>query len=125
MRRTSIAFELISDPQVVMLDEPTSGLDSLTSYIIVYYLRRLAHKQGKTIIMTIHQPNSEIYQLFDHLTLLLEGKVIYQGDSDFALRYFVQNFNLYCPAFTNPADYLVSVIHAGREENRKRFPRYF
>ena len=34
-KRTSIAFELISDPAVLMLDEPTSGLDSLTSYIII------------------------------------------------------------------------------------------
>lgn len=33
-KRTSIAFELMSDPQVIFLDEPTSGLDSLTSYII-------------------------------------------------------------------------------------------
>jgi ABC-type multidrug transport system ATPase subunit len=37
-KRTSIAFELISDPQVIMLDEPTSGLDSLTSFVIVNYL---------------------------------------------------------------------------------------
>jgi ABC-type multidrug transport system ATPase subunit len=42
-KRTSIAFELISDPQVIALDEPTSGLDSLTSYIIVAHLARLAH----------------------------------------------------------------------------------
>lgn len=41
-KRTSIAFELISDPQVIMLDEPTSGLDSLTSYVIVDYLSQLA-----------------------------------------------------------------------------------
>ena len=37
-KRTSIAFELISDPQVIMLDEPTSGLDSLTSFVIVNHL---------------------------------------------------------------------------------------
>jgi ATP-binding cassette subfamily G (WHITE) protein 2 len=41
-KRTSIAFELISDPQVIMLDEPTSGLDSLTSFIIVRYMKKLA-----------------------------------------------------------------------------------
>lgn len=57
-KRTSIAFELISDPQVLMLDEPTSGLDSLTSFIIVDYLRKLAKTQNKTIFMTIHQPNT-------------------------------------------------------------------
>lgn len=60
-KRTSIAFELISDPTVIMLDEPTSGLDSLTSFIIVDYLSELAHKQNKTVLMTIHQPNSEIF----------------------------------------------------------------
>ena len=61
----------MSDPQVVFLDEPTSGLDSLTSYIICSELKKLAHERNKTIIMTIHQPNSEIFELFDELILLL------------------------------------------------------
>lgn len=46
----------MSDPQVVALDEPTSGMDSLTSYIIVNELKELT-KAGKTIFLTIHQPN--------------------------------------------------------------------
>ena len=70
-KRTSIAFELISNPQVIILDEPTSGLDSLTSFIIVDYLNKLAHEQGKTVIMTIHQPNSDIYKKFDRLFLMI------------------------------------------------------
>lgn len=57
-KRTSIAFELISDPQVIFLDEPTSGLDSLTAYVIVWYMKKLASAQNKTIAMTIHQPSS-------------------------------------------------------------------
>lgn len=43
-KRVSIAFELISNPYVLFLDEPTSGLDSLTSYIIVSELKKLAHR---------------------------------------------------------------------------------
>ena len=78
-KRTSIAFELISDPSVLVLDEPTSGLDSLTSFIICRHLKRLTAEYGKTIFMTIHQPNSEIYQLFDQLMLMVEGQFIYQG----------------------------------------------
>lgn len=70
-KRVSIAFELISDPYVLFLDEPTSGLDSLTSYIIVSELKKLARLQNKTVIMTIHQPGSETYQLFDNLIVLL------------------------------------------------------
>jgi ABC-type multidrug transport system ATPase subunit len=57
-KRTSIAFELVSNPSVIILDEPTSGLDSLTAYIICSYLRKLARTENKTVVMTIHQPNS-------------------------------------------------------------------
>lgn len=70
-KRTSIGFELISEPDVIMLDEPTSGLDSLTSFVIVEYLRNLAVSQKKTVIMTIHQPNSDIFNLFDNLVLMV------------------------------------------------------
>ena len=83
-KRTSIAFELISDPQVLMLDEPTSGLDSLTSFVIVKYLKKLAVEQRKTIIMTIHQPNSDIFEQFDRLLLMVEGRIIYQGKASLA-----------------------------------------
>ena len=94
-----------------MLDEPTSGLDSLTSYIIVSYLQKLAKTQNKTIFMTIHQPNAEIFELFDRLTLLVEGKIIYQGSRDKSTAYFGNNFGLNCPEFTNPADYFMSIMH--------------
>ena len=87
-KRTAIAFELMSDPQVVILDEPTSGLDSLTSYVIIDFLSYLSQEEGKTIIMTIHQPSSDIFKFFDRLFLLAEGKIVYQGDSFQALNYF-------------------------------------
>jgi len=34
-KRTSIAFELVSDPTVLFLDEPTTGLDSFTANQII------------------------------------------------------------------------------------------
>ena len=64
-KRTNIAFELISNPQILFLDEPTSGLDSFTSYIIVSQLQKFAKEKNKTIVYTIHQPNSDIFKLFD------------------------------------------------------------
>jgi ABC-type multidrug transport system ATPase subunit len=47
-KRTSIAYEVISDPPIIIIDEPTTGMDSFTSLVIVKYLKSLAHL-GKTI----------------------------------------------------------------------------
>lgn len=43
---------------------------------------------GRTIIMSIHQPRYSIYQLFDNLTLLVNGKQVYHGPAHNALDYF-------------------------------------
>lgn len=53
-KRTSIGYELITDPQVVLLDEPTSGLDSSTAHKIIKLIKREALTQGRTILCTIH-----------------------------------------------------------------------
>ena len=43
-----LAYELISNPTIIMVDEPTTGMDSFTSLVIIKYLAELA-KNGKTI----------------------------------------------------------------------------
>ena len=45
---------------------------------LVECMRALAD-QGKTIICTIHQPSSEIFEKFDRLCLLAEGGLAYLG----------------------------------------------
>ena len=37
-KRTSIGYELITEPVIILLDEPTSGLDSLSALKIVKVL---------------------------------------------------------------------------------------
>ena len=58
-KRTSIGYELITDPRIMLLDEPTSGLDSSTALRIVQLLKKEANR-GMTVICTIHQPSAEI-----------------------------------------------------------------
>ena len=41
-KRTSIGYELITDPNLLLCDEPTSGLDSTTSLKICKMLKNEA-----------------------------------------------------------------------------------
>ena len=52
-KRTSIGYELITEPSVLLLDEPTSGLDSSTSKRILKLLKNEAQR-GMSILATIH-----------------------------------------------------------------------
>ncbi|CAG01936.1 unnamed protein product, partial [Tetraodon nigroviridis] len=108
-KRTSIGMELIIDPSVLFLDEPTSGLDASTANSVLLLLKRMA-SQGRTIIMSIHQPRYSIYRLFDTLTLLVSGKMVYHGPAPNALDYFA-NIGYLCEPHNNPADFFLDVIN--------------
>ncbi|KAI4340007.1 hypothetical protein MLD38_024887 [Melastoma candidum] len=75
-KRTSIAYEILVDPSLLLLDEPTSGLDSTSANRLLQILQGLA-EAGRTIITTIHQPSSKMFHMFDNLLLLAEGYPVY------------------------------------------------
>ncbi|CAL8329989.1 unnamed protein product [Merluccius merluccius] len=108
-KRTTIGMELIMDPSVLFLDEPTTGLDASTAKSVLLLLKRMAN-QGRTIIMSIHQPRYSIYRLFDNLTLLVGGKMVYHGQSANALDYFA-NIGYTCEPHNNPADFFLDVLN--------------
>uniref|UniRef100_A0A8C7YDG5 Broad substrate specificity ATP-binding cassette transporter ABCG2 n=1 Tax=Oryzias sinensis TaxID=183150 RepID=A0A8C7YDG5_9TELE len=108
-KRTSIGMELIIDPAVLFLDEPTTGLDASTANSVLLLLKRMA-THGRTIIMSIHQPRYSIYRLFDSLTLLVSGKMVYHGPAPNALDYFA-NIGYSCEPHNNPADFFLDVIN--------------
>ncbi|KAG0632817.1 P-loop containing nucleoside triphosphate hydrolase protein [Tuber brumale] len=106
-RRVSIGVQLLSNPSVLFLDEPTTGLDATSAYQVVRTLKNLARK-GRTVITTIHQPRSEIWGLFDRITLLTKGKPMYSGKRDRALSYFA-SLGYHIPEHVNPADFLIDL----------------
>lgn len=82
-----MGVELITNPSIIYLDEPTTGLDAVTACKICEVLTQMA-KAGRTVVCTIHQPNSKIFENFDQLMLLLAGNIIYQGDANDSVEYF-------------------------------------
>jgi ATP-binding cassette, subfamily G (WHITE), eye pigment precursor transporter len=102
--------ELITNPSLIFLDEPTTGLDSFTAFQVIETLKNLA-RHGRTIITTIHQPNSEIYQGFDRLMLLSQGKIVYFNEARLAVDYFARfGPKFACPSWNNPADFFMDML---------------
>jgi len=114
-KRTSVAVELVTDPELIFLDEPTSGLDSFTAMKTLEILKDLK-QHGKQIIATIHQPSSEIFSLLDYVMLLADGCCVYYGTRDNLIDYF-RMIGHEVPQYCNPADFVVNHI----QEN----PSYF
>ncbi|KAF4096253.1 broad substrate specificity ATP-binding cassette transporter ABCG2-like [Onychostoma macrolepis] len=108
-KRTNIGMELIIDPPVLFLDEPTTGLDASTANSVLMLLKRMADS-GRTIILSIHQPRYSIYRLFDSLTLLVGGRMVYHGPAQDSLDYFRQ-IGYTCEPHNNPADFFLDVIN--------------
>ena len=86
-KRCSIGVEIITDPTLIFLDEPTTGLDSFTATAVVEIMKDLA-ASGRTVISTIHQPNSEIFDMFDRLMLLAQGRIIFFNEARLSVDYF-------------------------------------
>ena len=88
-KRLCVGMQLLNRPQLLFLDEPTSGLDSVMALDLLHTLHRLAHGQTQekavTIVCSIHQPQSKIFNLFDSLILLKAGNIIYQGPRKLAM----------------------------------------
>lgn len=119
MKRLSFATELLTNPPLLFCDEPTSGLDSYLAKVICECLQRVA-KDGCTVLCTIHQPSSEVFELFDKLLLLALGRVIYLGPRQDAETYY-SSLGIPCPRNFNPADHYIMKISVtpGNEQYSK------
>ncbi|EGD74027.1 hypothetical protein PTSG_05724 [Salpingoeca rosetta] len=100
-RRLAVAMELLLDPAVLAMDEPTSGLDSNGTWDFMNWLWDFA-RTGRTIVVSIHQPRSEVFHMFHRVILMKKGHVA---------------------AFDKPQN-LVNLANAWRAKaERKRLPK--
>ena len=115
-KRLSFASEILTNPPLMFCDEPTSGLDSYMAQTVIETLRDLA-SNGRTILCTIHQPSSAVYQLMDKVCLMAEGQVASMGSANAVMDYF-DRIGYTCPKSYNPADFYIHTLAVipGQEE---------
>ncbi|XP_020254965.1 ABC transporter G family member 41-like isoform X2 [Asparagus officinalis] len=78
-KRLTIAVELVANPSIIFMDEPTSGLDARAAAIVMRAVKNVVGT-GRTVVCTIHQPSTDIFEAFDELILMKRGgELIYVG----------------------------------------------
>jgi len=109
-KRLSVAEEMLGNPKLLICDEGTSGLDSFQALQVMKLLRDIAIVKNIAVVVSIHQPRSSIWTLFDDILLLTpSGKVAYLGPREDILPYF-KDLGYDCPDRTNPAEFLIDLV---------------
>ena len=107
-KRVSIGMELAAAPMAIFLDEPTSGLDATSASSIMSTLKALG-RLGITVIVIIHQPRVEIFDMLDDMILLGNGQHIYEGPQSQAKTFFEQMGFVFPPG-ANCSDVITDII---------------
>lgn len=97
-QRLGIAITLINDPDLIFLDEPTSGLDPKArrdTWDLIIKLRN----RGKSILLTTHYME-EAQALSDRIAIMINGKIIDAGTSDFLISKYGGSKNIAIKNFT-------------------------
>eukprot|EP00668_Euglena_longa_P020059 GGOE01024953.1.p1 GENE.GGOE01024953.1~~GGOE01024953.1.p1 ORF type:complete len:1437 (+),score=454.40 GGOE01024953.1:1098-5408(+) len=115
VKRVTIGVEMVANPAVIFLDEPTSGLDSMAADVVMDAIKAVA-KTGRTVICTIHQPSTHLFEMFDHLLLLMRGgKTVFFGETGEMSAHLVKYFNdiplvPQHDGHQNPATWMLNVL---------------
>jgi lipopolysaccharide export system ATP-binding protein len=80
-RRLEITRALVTTPKLLLLDEPFSGIDPITVFEVQKIIRRLKER-GLGILITDHNAR-ETLKLVDRAYIVVSGKVLVEGTSEF------------------------------------------
>ncbi len=82
--RVLIARALAGEPEWLLADEPLAGLDPGHQLDACELLRKLAHEQGRGVVMTLHDLGLA-FRLADRVLVLAEGRLLADGPAAQAL----------------------------------------
>jgi ATP-binding cassette subfamily G (WHITE) protein 2 (SNQ2) len=107
-KRVSIIETLATRGSVYCWDNSTRGLDASTALEYTKAIRAMTDMFGLSSIVTLYQAGNGIYNLFDKVLLIDEGKQIYYGPLKEA-RPFMEEHGFVCRDGANVADFLTGV----------------
>lgn len=109
-KRVMIAIELVLLKKILILDEPTSDLDSYLALKLIMYLKKIAVRDDIMVIMSIHQPSDQIYKKLDKILFLIDGRVVFFGESSNLIN-FLSSRNINKPADWTASDFIFEAFY--------------
>ena len=109
-KRVSVGVAVVTCPHALLLDEPSSGLDAYSAFELVSMLKTLAKHTKRTVLVSLHQPSSQLFELFDGLILLAKGMHLYSGPPQGAVDALASLGSPDKPVGVAPADHLLHVL---------------
>ena len=77
-RQLEIARATLSDPVVFLIDEPSAGVDPLTSTEVYRLIDRLAHDEGKAVLL-VDQDIRRALAVADYVYVMRNGSLFAEG----------------------------------------------
>lgn len=80
-QRVWIAMALAQETEMIFLDEPTTYLDMAHQLEVLELLQKLNAKQGRTIVMVLHDLN-QAARFADYIIALKDGEIVKAGSCE-------------------------------------------
>ena len=130
-KRVTISEAALSSAPLQCWDNSTRGLDSANAIEFCKTLRISTELASSSAAVAIYQAPESAIRYFDKALVLYEGRQIYFGRTDHAVKYF-EDMGFECPDRQTTADFLTSmtspverVVRAGWEIRVPRTPDEF
>ena len=119
-KRVSIAEVMITRASTQCWDNSTRGLDASTALEYVEALRTMTNMAHISTCIALYQAGENLYELFDKVMLIDEGRCLYFGSTAGASAYF-EDMGFMRPGRWTTADFLTSLVDPHERQIRQGF----
>lgn len=123
-KRVSILECLASSASIYCWDNSTRGLDASSALDWAKAMRAMTDVYGKTMIVTLYQAGNDIFQLFDKVLVLDEGRQIYYGPTNQAQK-FMEDLGFILDEGAKVTDFLTGVTVPAERQIRPGYESCF
>jgi len=102
-QRVAIARALVQQAEIILADEPIASLDPESSRRIMSSLKDINRKDGKTVVVTLHQVEVAL-EFCPRVVALKDGKIFYDGPTEHLSTHILDQLYGQYPGWTDSTE---------------------